>query len=323
MKNNEIERVKKYFKVIEARNKRGDFSKINFVFQNRNTHQEYINYFYNFLIKTRNLLEKEFKDKKIRKRYKEILEKNGYVVKIFFTEKEPPNQRGIALITTNKETSEVFFGLYINRIKKDFVGLVYPFLHEITHLFIKNEKENIQYSENILLKISDILCQLKQTDYKNRTCLKCVLEYTPTANYQKYCPKCRIINRKEYYKKWVKEHSEKCKVYKKKWAEENPKKIREYNKKNYIKLREELFRVYGNNCVCCGEKIPLFLTLEHRNGGGKKDFKKYNSQGVYKNAIKEKDKIKYEILCWNCNQGKRLNNGICPHKQRKILNLTN
>lgn len=30
--------------------------------------------------------------------------------------------------------------------------------------------------------------------------------------------------------------------------------------------------------------------------------------------LNEKDKTKYETLCWNCNLGKNRNNGVCPHK---------
>jgi hypothetical protein len=24
----------------------------------------------------------------------------------------------------------------------------------------------------------------------------------------------------------------------------------------------------------------------------------------------------YQVLCMNCNHGKRMNNGVCPHKER-------
>jgi len=91
---------------------------------------------------------------------------------------------------------------------------------------------------------------------------------------------------------------------------------REYAKVHREKVRRKLVSLYGGKCECCGETEPLFLTLDHVQGGGSIHFRKRGS-GVYKEAMKEVDKSKCRVLCWNCNLGRERNNGICPHEQKK------
>ena len=74
---------------------------------------------------------------------------------------------------------------------------------------------------------------------------------------------------------------------------------------------------YGDECVCCGETEPLFLTIDHRNNDGSKHRKKTNGANFYPWIIKNKFPKDLQILCWNCNIGKYRNEGICPHKTRK------
>lgn len=67
-------------------------------------------------------------------------------------------------------------------------------------------------------------------------------------------------------------------------------------------------------CVCCGEKEYLFLTIEHLKGEGKKhrDSLGGNAQ-FYPFLVKSNFPEGYSCLCMNCNFGKRMNNGRCPH----------
>jgi hypothetical protein len=92
-----------------------------------------------------------------------------------------------------------------------------------------------------------------------------------------------------------------------------------YAKQRRAKLKEELFAVYGSICACCGETEKRFLTLEHKNGSdlSESNFNRKRTIGVekvWKEAINAKDPTRYEILCYNCNIGKKNNKGICPHK---------
>ena len=91
----------------------------------------------------------------------------------------------------------------------------------------------------------------------------------------------------------------------------------EYNKRareSYRKLRLQVLKAFGGRCQCCGESELLFLELDHiKNDGYKRKDK--SAQTLYRNAKKEGYPINiYQLLCANCNQGKRRNGGICPHK---------
>lgn len=101
------------------------------------------------------------------------------------------------------------------------------------------------------------------------------------------------------------------------------------NKRAYVdtqrrraKLREELFRIYGDVCACCGESEKRFLTLEHKNGSGQPDsnfirMRTLGQERIWKDAIEANDPSKFETLCYNCNIGKAANKGVCPHKAQK------
>lgn len=84
-------------------------------------------------------------------------------------------------------------------------------------------------------------------------------------------------------------------------------------------LREKVFSVYGNKCVCCGENNQLLLTLDHVNGGGKQHAREVNDHKIiYEHAIKDGKSNDYQLLCWNCNNGRSVNGGMCPHKEVNI-----
>lgn len=90
------------------------------------------------------------------------------------------------------------------------------------------------------------------------------------------------------------------------------------NKKRNQMAKDALYeRLGGYICACCGETEKLFLTIEHKNGGGRKERRYYGGNGrLYKALLKRDDLSGYEILCMNCNRGKYLNGGICPHKTK-------
>lgn len=83
------------------------------------------------------------------------------------------------------------------------------------------------------------------------------------------------------------------------------------------KLKNIVFSHYGWECACCGENNPLFLTIDHINNDGYLDKlycgKRRTGTNLQRKIIKENFPNTYQILCWNCNCGKRSNNGVCPH----------
>ena len=72
---------------------------------------------------------------------------------------------------------------------------------------------------------------------------------------------------------------------------------------------------YGGKCVCCGEQNIYFLTIDHTYNDGNEHRKEVPAAVLYRWLEKNGyPKDRFQILCWNCNMGKRLNNGVCPHK---------
>jgi hypothetical protein len=93
-----------------------------------------------------------------------------------------------------------------------------------------------------------------------------------------------------------------------------------YNERTRLKwkeVRERVFEHYGWKCVCCGETIRAFLSIDHINNDGYLDKNpngdKKSGKELYLLVIKQNFPDKYQTLCMNCNWGKKAC-GICPHK---------
>lgn len=86
------------------------------------------------------------------------------------------------------------------------------------------------------------------------------------------------------------------------------------------RLKQSTIAVYGGLCECCGIDRLQFLTIDHINGdgakhrtelfgsrheGGRRFYQWLKSQG-YPDG--------YRVLCWNCNCGREVNGGTCPHE---------
>lgn len=97
-------------------------------------------------------------------------------------------------------------------------------------------------------------------------------------------------------------------------------KMKNWHKRMREKLRQEVLLAYGGKCVCCGESHWQFLTLDHPNGDGQEDRKKYRSitGQIYGWAKKNRFPDIYRVLCMNCNWVRRYN--VCPHELDKSAN---
>ena len=85
-------------------------------------------------------------------------------------------------------------------------------------------------------------------------------------------------------------------------------------------VKAEVLNNYGGlQCSCCGESQMAFLTIDHINGCG---VKKRKEEGVgvtfYRRLIRLGFPTGYQVLCFNCNCGRRVNGGQCPHKTTPI-----
>lgn len=73
-------------------------------------------------------------------------------------------------------------------------------------------------------------------------------------------------------------------------------------------------RFGGPVCVCCGDERYDVLTVDHIEGGGGDDRRKYPEVSLYRKfLLTEADVNKFRILCFNCNSGRAVNGGVCPH----------
>ena len=97
-----------------------------------------------------------------------------------------------------------------------------------------------------------------------------------------------------------------------------------WHDKTLLELKVETLTHYGNGklaCQCCGVDIIEFLTLDHINGrqeherGSHEKRAKYSGRSLWRYLQKQGYPEGYQTLCINCNMGKHINKGICPHKE--------
>lgn len=68
-------------------------------------------------------------------------------------------------------------------------------------------------------------------------------------------------------------------------------------------------------CTCCGEVTVLFLALDHVNGGGGQQRRELGGGGFWSWLRKHNYPEGFRVLCHNCNLGRQLNGGTCPHQE--------
>jgi hypothetical protein len=69
------------------------------------------------------------------------------------------------------------------------------------------------------------------------------------------------------------------------------------------------------SCSCCGETIWMFLALDHIDGGGHEQRKKLGGGGFWAWLRNNDYPPGFRVLCHNCNYGRHLNGGACPHEE--------
>lgn len=155
-------------------------------------------------------------------------------------------------------------------------------------------------------------------------CSKCTAEFEPTRKAQtRICNTCFAKYQREYMREYrLKNKDFEMERHKERMANPeflawNRKRGRDY----WAKLKHSTILAYGGYvCACCGEKEPKFLTLDHVNNDGAKHREEIGNRGagIYKWLRDKGYPPGFQILCMNCNHGKALNNGICPHKSNHI-----
>lgn len=142
--------------------------------------------------------------------------------------------------------------------------------------------------------------------------LKVLDEFVLNGNRRKHvCKVCDNKRRSQHQK----ENREYYNIKQKEWRGNNIERNREIVGKAanryYGRVRQEALETVGNGiiaCVKCGFNDIRAIQIDHKEGGGRKDFENSSSPNeYYKNMLKNPDK--YQLLCANCNSIKRYENG--------------
>jgi hypothetical protein len=74
------------------------------------------------------------------------------------------------------------------------------------------------------------------------------------------------------------------------------------------------FAAYGGAvCNCCGESTVEFLSIDHISNDGAAH-RKSGGKHIYAWLRRYKYPEGFQVLCFNCNRGRFVNGGICPHQ---------
>ena len=79
-----------------------------------------------------------------------------------------------------------------------------------------------------------------------------------------------------------------------------------------IRLRAEAVAAYGGVCVCCGEREPTFLTIDHIGGRNAHPLAKFRGEAEYRRLRALGWPAGVRVLCMNCNWATRRGQQ-CPH----------
>jgi hypothetical protein len=92
--------------------------------------------------------------------------------------------------------------------------------------------------------------------------------------------------------------------------------VNQLNRESNHRLVNEVIDGYGGKCVCCGETRKEYLSIDHINGDGNKHRKEMGFSGhqFYRWLKKNNYPKGFQVLCFNCNMGKR-NFSVCPRNK--------
>ena len=152
--------------------------------------------------------------------------------------------------------------------------------------------------------------------YRRRVCTECMDRHAVEWQQQN---RDRLLKwRKSYYEANRDKQIQQATI----WAAANPEGKKRNSQSHYAKLREQAIMAYGGwVCACCGETERIFMTLDHVNNDQTEFAKVFGRPHTGLFLVKWLRDNGYpegfQVLCQNCNQGKRLNGGVCPHQVSK------
>lgn len=118
----------------------------------------------------------------------------------------------------------------------------------------------------------------------------------------------RLHNQTEERKQAQKRNYEKFRSDPERWKRKlEMDKVR--NRRYRDEIRQKIISLLGGKCVRCGFTDWRALQIDHINGGGSRERKTARSMSAYYRQIIESNGDGYQLLCANCNQIKRYEEG--------------
>lgn len=99
------------------------------------------------------------------------------------------------------------------------------------------------------------------------------------------------------------------------WTADNRERINAAAARRRLEALRRYSRTPEPSCACCGEGTLAFLTFEHIGGGGGQHRRETGGGGFISWLRKNNYPEGFEVLCMNCNHGRRVNDGTCPHDE--------
>lgn len=180
----------------------------------------------------------------------------------------------------------------------------------------------------------DIAVTIPRETLKCKKCGRRAIELKTDGGRKDWCVDCI----RAYYAEYRTNHRKDCNRRMREWRETNKEKARKYSREYGVKayranpehhrakaiayrrnLKDTVYAAYGGyRCSCCGETTPSFLTIDHKNNNGAEHRRSIGRCGnnlllwIKKNNFPSE----FQILCWNCQWGKKLA-GTCPHQSTR------
>lgn len=166
-----------------------------------------------------------------------------------------------------------------------------------------------------------------------KTCSRCrtakpVSEFGPHPKtkdgFQSWCRQCvREYNRTRYHEKGGRErlaaryraNAEELKARRRAHYAEHREEQLAKSRAQARALKARVIETYGGSCACCGEVEEAFLTIDHPNGDGRKHRTVTGAGSAFYQWLRREGFPEgYVVLCFNCNCGRQVNGGVCPHQ---------
>lgn len=169
---------------------------------------------------------------------------------------------------------------------------------------------------------------------EKRTCKWCEHEYLPRRYDQVFCKReCRVsfynheagtVNKEKKresdrlsYQRRKEGISVQKTIYRQKNIDEIRARDNAYGAAYRQQLKAQIIEKYGRCCRRCGFSDPRALQIDHINGGGTKEHnEKKSSFGFMRKVLLDEPNKEFQLLCANCNQIKRYENGEGVGKRR-------